>query len=386
MVLVKRATDATLLSRELRGTLARSFRLTFAYELLPEFCSRLDRARALASTGAIKEAGRAYQSLLLASQILHLTIAMWLTAERADLAGQPSFQITAVLETFAKDMKPLLEAALSEDSAAIESALSTSGVTFGSWIAYLERWSGHVESGVEQVKTAHRIWQMAMLVLAVQGAAVGLAAVVRAGPPAAGGAVALAGGSAAMVSDLAYLRLPEALRKLIAAGALDAALVAAMGKMLAPGSSPGTVPVPGVPGSFKMGQSGSAPAEPSSSQSSSQPEGLTDIARFRGELRLPPGEGVVARLDMGGRHFYGINAHGQAYERIPGVTFQSLRHAEGDAFAQAVRAGLRGGKATIYVDRAVCGWCVSSLRAYARELRLHELTVVEPGRTFVVTP
>lgn len=383
--LVKQVIDATLLSRELRGSLARSFRLTFASELLPELCSRLDRARALASSGEVRAAGSTYQSLLLASQVLQLTLAVWLTAERADHAGQPSFQITTVLGVFARDMRPLLEAALSESPAAMASAISTRGTTFGSWIAYLERWSRQVESAAEQVRTAQRVWHIAMLVIATHNAAVGLAGLMSAGPPAAGGALAATSGSAVLISELAYLQVAEALRKLIASGALDTAVVAAMGTMLATGNAPPAVPDPALPSNFKMGQSDPAPSQPSS-PSAPQPEGLTDIARFRSELRLPPGEGVIARLDVAGRRFYGINAHGQAYERFPGVTFQSLRHAEGDAFVQATRAGIRGGKATLFVDRAVCGWCLSSLRSYARELRLHELTVVEPGRTFVVTP
>lgn len=66
------------------------------------------------------------------------------------------------------------------------------------------------------------------------------------------------------------------------------------------------------------------------------------------------------------------------------MTFQSLRHAEGDAFGQAARNGVGGGKGVLTVDREVCGFCRSSLRGYVKQLGLDSLTVVEPGNTFEV--
>jgi hypothetical protein len=106
--------------------------------------------------------------------------------------------------------------------------------------------------------------------------------------------------------------------------------------------------------------------------------GLMDLAQFRRALLLKPGEGTLARLDVGGQSFYGINAHGQDFVKPPGVTFQSLRHAEGDAFSQANLSGIRGGEGILYVDRKPCGWCMSSLKGYARDLGLNRLTVVSP--------
>jgi RHS repeat-associated protein len=100
---------------------------------------------------------------------------------------------------------------------------------------------------------------------------------------------------------------------------------------------------------------------------------------LRGELGLAPGEGTLTRLDVGGQTFYGISGHGQQFARPSGVNFQSLRHAEGDVFGQAARAGVSGGDAILYVDRSVCVFCQSSLQGYIRALGLDSLMIVEPG-------
>jgi hypothetical protein len=56
-------------------------------------------------------------------------------------------------------------------------------------------------------------------------------------------------------------------------------------------------------------------------------------------LGLKPGEGTLARLDVGGRSFYGINAHGRPISlRTNAIT---RTHAEADAFQQAADALLR---------------------------------------------
>jgi hypothetical protein len=112
-------------------------------------------------------------------------------------------------------------------------------------------------------------------------------------------------------------------------------------------------------------------------------QGLEDIARFRKELGPIPGGGtadggVVARLDVGGRSFYGINGHGQATTlRANPIT---LTHAEGDVFQQAANAGMRGGSGRLFVDSALCGYCGRSggVRSLVRGLGLERLEVVTP--------
>jgi len=115
--------------------------------------------------------------------------------------------------------------------------------------------------------------------------------------------------------------------------------------------------------------------------------GLADLAATRGELGLKVGEGTLARLDVGGRSFYGINAHGQPTTPL-NVNAISATHAEADAFAQAARAGAKGETGTLFVDRALCPSCgtFGGVRSMARQLGLKSLEVVTPNGTFIVTP
>ncbi len=112
--------------------------------------------------------------------------------------------------------------------------------------------------------------------------------------------------------------------------------------------------------------------------------GLADLAQFRSELGLQPGQGTLARLDVGGRSFYGINAHGQAVTmRVNAI---SASHAETDAFQQAANAGARGDTATLYVDRPLCDPCgrFGAVRSLARQLGLSELRIVTPQGTYPI--
>jgi RHS repeat-associated protein len=115
--------------------------------------------------------------------------------------------------------------------------------------------------------------------------------------------------------------------------------------------------------------------------------GLADLGKFRGELGLAAGEGTLARLDVGGRSFYGINAHGQPVAPLR-VNAISATHAEADAFAQAARAGSNGGTGTLFVDRALCPSCgqFGAVRSMARQLGLESLEVTTPSGTSTITP
>ena len=87
---------------------------------------------------------------------------------------------------------------------------------------------------------------------------------------------------------------------------------------------------------------------------------------------------TLARLDIGGRTFYGRSARGVAHPRLPGTTYQSLRHAEGDVLSRAVNAGMQADEAILYVDRMPCRWCRNSFAGFARSLGLKKLEVYSP--------
>jgi hypothetical protein len=85
-----------------------------------------------------------------------------------------------------------------------------------------------------------------------------------------------------------------------------------------------------------------------------------------------------SRLDVGGQPFYGKNAPDTVADPPPSATYQSMRHAEGDAVAQAVAAGKTGGEADLYVDRQPCGFCRSSLGGLAKWAQFDVMRVWTP--------
>lgn len=152
-------------------------------QLLPDLCNRLDRARALAAAGKHEEAGRVYEGLLVSAQVAELAVLVWEMAEHADMVGQPGGQISSVIGTFANQMAPVLEAALSEDPKRIERVLRERGPAYGAWVTYLGTWASELDSGAIQVRRAKRIWDMAMLVIATYEAAVSAGQMAAAGRP-----------------------------------------------------------------------------------------------------------------------------------------------------------------------------------------------------------
>ncbi len=112
--------------------------------------------------------------------------------------------------------------------------------------------------------------------------------------------------------------------------------------------------------------------------------GLADLAQFRQELGPIPGGGqpnggTLARLDIGGNSYYGINAHGT--EITLNVNAITETHAEADAFQQAANAGMTGDSATLYVDRELCGACGQNggVNSMASQLGIKQLTIVTPS-------
>ena len=70
------------------------------------------------------------------------------------------------------------------------------------------------------------------------------------------------------------------------------------------------------------------------------------------------------------------------YDRPAGVSFQTMRHAEGNVFGQAAYNGAWGGRGALYVDRAPCGFCANSMGGLARSIGLEQLDVNTPEGLF----
>jgi len=254
-LLLRRVNETTVASRDLKTLEVWQFRLTYADEVLSILCGKLERARQLAMAGRVTEAGRAYQALLVASQVVQMGVAMHLAAQYAHAAKQPGGQVTQTLETFEHQMHAILEAALSEDPRRIEQALNEHPKAFFDAMECLEHWPARVEAGAEKAKTAKLVWDVAFLVVATWEVAGELAEIAASGGPPIPPLPELGAGGAAAAefSPVAAAELAEAVRRLVASGALDAGVVVALSNSLSGGGAP-------APTAFQMSQQGTPQA------------------------------------------------------------------------------------------------------------------------------
>jgi hypothetical protein len=140
-----------------------------------------------------------------------------------------SLTLVRTQETFGNQFEPLLEAALSEDPKRIERALRECAPAIQDWLQYLQRWTAHIRADAERMVVAKAAWDITIGVIAAYETAGALAEIVASGGPPVPPLPALGGGAAAMeLSGASYVELAEAIRKLIASGALDAGVVAAL--------------------------------------------------------------------------------------------------------------------------------------------------------------
>ena len=231
-LLYQRAAQMMRDVQRLRGSATTSFHIWFANDTLPLWCGRMEQARALAAAGQRAAAGRKYQALLVFSQLMELAIAVHSVVEYADAVKEPSLVLVQTVETFGNQVELILAAALSEDPREIERALTRNRAVFTEWRQYLERWVVHIRADAERMKVAKGVWDVTIGVIAAYEAAGSLAKLATSGRPPMSPvpALATAGGGALAVGagPVVSLELAEAIRTLIASGALDAGVVAAV--------------------------------------------------------------------------------------------------------------------------------------------------------------
>ena len=111
------------------------------------------------------------------------------------------------------------------------------------------------------------------------------------------------------------------------------------------------------------------------------------LARFRKRKKMLKAESeleahTAARLEIGGRVFYGHNGHGidTTFDIVNAIT---KTHAEGHVAQRALNAGMKGKAKTadIYVDRELCPSCGrnNGIGSFARELGLESINVQTPS-------
>lgn len=111
------------------------------------------------------------------------------------------------------------------------------------------------------------------------------------------------------------------------------------------------------------------------------------LARFRKRKKMPKAGSeldahTAARLEIGGRVFYGHNGHGidTTFDKVNAIT---KTHAEGHVTQRALNAGMKGKAKTadIYVDRELCSSCGrnNGIGSLAREVGLESINVHTPS-------
>lgn len=241
---------------QLDRSIFQNYRRAMVDVTLPMLRRRANDARQAAreATEASEAAGRAeklrragleYQALLVISQGAEFGLVIAQVANLADAAGQPSFQLVQTLSSYEHDIRPIYEAAASLDSTRLARALPEVEKVFASWIRFLDRWTLTLQKGAVMSRNARLIADIALMVYAAYEMGTLAGKYVAMGPPSSGGFV----GEALAVStiDMAQLaRLLEAIRRLIAEGALDGAVVGGIGGLVGEGKpfpSPSTPPM-----------------------------------------------------------------------------------------------------------------------------------------------
>jgi hypothetical protein len=109
-----------------------------------------------------------------------------------------------------------------------------------------------------------------------------------------------------------------------------------------------------------------------------------DLLDYRRLIGRPPGEGTVARLDIGDQTFYGHNAHGIEVDMF--MTPAAKGHAEAHVSQQARNANVSNQVAVLFTDRALCAYCSGgAIGSMMRSAGVEELFVHTPDGWFLIS-
>ena len=191
----------------------------------------------------MKKAGDAYTGLLYVTELWKLYVSIAVTTDGADAAGEPSGVRSRPEENplgkrlldFENDnaLLALTQAGLDGDAPAVEAALPAARLAYERHVTSLDRWIASLNRGAFLSKKVIQVADIAMIAISIHQVA--KMPVVPAGgspkPPTILGT--LPGGAAvgSVVSLPSLARAVEAIRKLVAIGALDGALIAGVGSL-----------------------------------------------------------------------------------------------------------------------------------------------------------
>lgn len=230
-LLIQRAKSMASGVRGLNRSLTVTYQREFLEDVLPRMCALLEEARAKAASGKTEEAGTLYQGLLVASQVMMLEVAMEQMAAFADSRGQVSTQIASQLRLFDREMAPIMAAALSRDRGRLAATMPVAVARYNEWLHHLDTWSARLQLGERRVQEVKMVWDTLMVAIAAYEMAGSAAAAVAGGGPPSVGGVGAGGAVATQLDSVAVARALEAIRKLIASGALEPGVVAGVSAM-----------------------------------------------------------------------------------------------------------------------------------------------------------
>jgi hypothetical protein len=230
--------------------------------------ARKDATAAQGATGsevveaANAKAGASYQATLIAIHVMHLQANLLIVCGYADQAGVPTGVILDNLDQFQKHMLPLMSALNSLDVEKMRTAFDKARPDFQATEAALDK--AITDIGVGEKLSRKVIAVADLIMLAFSAYQVYKMPTIAGGggpgPPPAFGRV-YAGGVATGVSSLSAAQLAEmieAVRKLIAIGALDPAIIGGISAVA--GSQAAPIAELGKPQAMEMSSTGSSPS------------------------------------------------------------------------------------------------------------------------------
>ncbi len=197
--------------------------LTEGHRLIEE----ADKLTGAAADKKFDEASARYEAVMLGAPVVHWQMAYFIVASAAEDARVPSREYVKLLFVFDTEMVPLVEGFLSLDRAKIASAAALAPAKFRLLRDTLEKFVADVKVGAAVSAKVIAALDAALIVYSIYqaGRAIGAA---RGGPPATfqvpviGG---VTGGAATLVTVSIPAEVLEAIRQLIAIGAISASVV-----------------------------------------------------------------------------------------------------------------------------------------------------------------
>ena len=301
-----------------------TFTKTHLLASLPALSKRLTRAQktkvaafqetdATTKAAGLKQAGAAYTGLFYVTQLMQLFVNIALVTDWADEKGMPSSvtgrpednPLAQRLLDFENDKAifALTVAGLDADEPAMVAALPAARQAYELHVTRLDRWSAEIERGAILSKKVIQVADITLIAISIYQVWK-LPAIPAGGSPTPPTILGTLPGGAAVgsvVSLPSLARALEAIRKLVAIGALDGALIGGLGSL---GGGP-SIALPELQRptslSVQSGQGTGGGGGTGSGSGSSMPQASTAVASGVGSRGSAPAHSFVRTESLSGR-------------------------------------------------------------------------------------